>query len=271
MEAVHVAEEEMADSLFRVFPRTPWRSFSKRRELRRSRAIMGEVVDRVRSRARAGSLVQALQGLDLGPDDMRDEILLLLLAGHHTTGNAAAWLLYYLATEPGLAESLADEARSIMDESGEIDPLRLPKAEISLRAAREVLRLYPPFYWFSRELRTPQDIGGLKLKRGTSLIISPWQMQRDHRYWIEPAAFRLDRAYNTPAFMPFGLGPRACVGIGLGLLELQLLALELSTSCDLEILSSVPVAKPVPQITLLPPRIELRLRPREQRKQRYVA
>jgi len=271
MEAVHVAEEEMADSLFRVFPRMPWRSLSKRCELRRSRAIMGEVVDRVRNRAREGTLVQALQGLNLPPDDMRDEILLLLLAGHHTTGNAAAWLLYYLATEPGLAMRLADESHSITDESGEIDPLRLPKAEISLRVAREVLRLYPPFYWFSREVRTPQEIAGVKLKRGTSLIISPWQLQRDQRYWSDPASFRIDRAYNTPAFMPFGLGPRACVGIGLGLLELQLLALELSASCSLEVLSSVPAGKPTPQITLLPPRIELRLRPRGQVRHRYVA
>ncbi|MGV7214831.1 cytochrome P450 [Bradyrhizobium sp. UFLA05-112] len=272
MEAVHVAEEEMADSLFRILPRTPWRSLLKRRQLRRSRAIMGAVVDRVRNRAGDGTLVQALQGLNLSPDDMRDEILLLLLAGHHTTGNAAAWLLYYLATEPGLAERLANEAKSTMDGFGEIDPLRLPKAEISLHVAREVLRLYPPFYWFSREVRVPQELGGLHLKRGTSLIISPWQLQRDERYWGDPAGFRLDRAYNTPAFMPFGLGPRACVGIGLGLLELQLLALELSASSRLEILSDVPADEPTPQITLLPPRIELQLRPRAQaRKQQHVA
>ncbi|UQE03668.1 cytochrome P450 (plasmid) [Bradyrhizobium japonicum] len=271
MEAVHVAEEEMADSLFRILPRTPWRSFLKRRELRRSRAIMGAVVDRVRGRAKSGTLVQALQALDLSPDDMRDEILLLLLAGHHTTGNAAAWLLYYLATEPGVTERLAAEAEAITDYVGEIDPLRLPKAETSLRVAREVLRLYPPFYWFSREIRTPQEIAGLKLKPGTSLIISPWQLQRDARYWCDPAAFRLDRAYNTPAFMPFGLGPRACVGIGLGLLELQLLALELSASCSVEILSNVPADKPTPQITLLPPHIELRLRPRVPMRRQHVA
>jgi cytochrome P450 len=272
MEAVHVAEEEMADSLFRIFPRTPWRSFAKRRELRQSRAIMGAVVDRVCGRASSGTMVQALRQLNLSSDEMRDEILLLLLAGHHTTGNAAAWLLYYLATEQGLAAKLAREAQAIMDDSGEIDPLRLPKAEISLCVAREVLRLYPPFYWFSRELRVTQDVGGLRLKRGTSLLISPWQLQRDERYWNDPASFRLDRAYNTPAFLPFGLGPRACVGIGLGLLELQLLALELSTSCEFEILSSVPAGKPTPQVTLLPPRIELRMRPRVQAmKRQHVA
>ena len=272
MEAVHVAEEEMADSLFRILPRTPWRSFSKRRQLRQSRAMMGMVVDRVRNRATSGSLVQALRGLNLSPDEMRDEILLLLLAGHHTTGNAAAWVLYFLATEPGLSTKLAIEAQRAMDRSGEIDPLKLPKAEISLRVAREALRLYPPFYWFSREVRNPVELGSLRLKRGTSLIISPWQLQRDQRHWTDPDSFRLDRSYNTPAFMPFGLGPRACVGIGLGLLELQLLALEIAASCTVDIVSGVPAAAPTPQVTLLPPRIELRLRPRIHAKdQQHVA
>jgi cytochrome P450 len=171
-------------------------------------------------------------------------------------------VLYFLATEPGLSTKLAIEAQRAMGHSGEIDPLKLPKAEISLRVAREALRLYPPFYWFSREVRNPVELGGLRLKRGTSLIISPWQLQRDERHWTDPDNFRLDRSYNTPAFMPFGLGPRACVGIGLGLLELQLLALEIAASCTVDIMSGVPAAAPTPQVTLLPPRIELRLRPR---------
>lgn len=262
MEAVHVAEAEMADSMFRILPRTPWRSFIKQRQLRQSRGIMGVVVDRVRSRATSDSLVRALQSLDLSPDEMRDEILLLLLAGHHTTGNAATWILYFLATQPGLADKLATEAQAIVSETGEIDPLKLPKADTSLRVAREALRLYPPFYWFSREIRKPTELAGVRLRSGTSLIISPWQLQRDSRYWTDPDSFRLDRNYNTPAFMPFGLGPRACVGIGLGLLELQLLALEIASSCNLDVLSEIPAAAPTPQVTLLPPRIELRLRPR---------
>jgi cytochrome P450 len=193
------------------------------------------------------------------------------LAGHHTTGNAAAWLLYFLATEPGLSERLAMEYRGLANEAGEIDPLKLPKAEYSLRAAREVLRLYPPFYWFSREVRTAQDLGGRRLRSGTSLIISPWQLQRDPRNWNDPASFRLDRSYNTPAFMPFGLGPRACVGIGLGLLELQLLALEIAAACSIDILSPVPAAEPTPQVTLLPPAIKLRLKPLIEARQRHVA
>jgi cytochrome P450 len=263
MEAVHVAETQMADSLFRIFPRSPLRAYRDRRELRRSRQIMAAVVDRVRARAKSTSLIGALESLNLTSEELRDELLLLLLAGHHTTGNAAAWVLYFLATEPGLSERIRNESLLLVTKWGEIDPLRLPRAEISLRLARETLRLYPPFYWFSREVRTPFELCGLHLRRGTSLIISPWQLQRDARNWEEPNRFRIDRTYNSPAFLPFGLGPRACVGIGLGLLELQLLALEMASACEIDILSEVPAPAPTPAVTLLPPPIRLRLRPRE--------
>ena len=263
MEAVGVAEDEMADRLFRILPRTPWQSFSKRQRLRRSRTLMGHIVDRVQKNATSDSLIKSLQSLNLSATEIRDEILLLLLAGHHTTGNAAAWILYFMATQPGLAQRIAAEGQAVLDNSGEIDPLRLPKADLSLRLAREVLRLYPPFYWLSREVRISTTLAGVKLKRGTSLIISPWQIQHDARYWSDPDDFKLDRNYSTPAFLPFGFGARACVGIGLGLLELQLLALEISSSCSLEILSEVPAAPPIPMVTLLPPKICLRLRPRE--------
>lgn len=262
MKAVYTAETQMADGLFRIFPRTPWKAWRDYQERKLSREIMAVVVDRVRSRATSTSLLRAFDALNLTTEELRDEILLLLLAGHHTTGNAAAWVLYFLATEPGLADKIRKENLSLITDAGEIDPLRLPRAEFSLRLAREALRLYPPFYWFSREVREPTELGGKQLHKGTSLIISPWQIQHDPRNWPEPDKFRIDRTYNSPAFLPFGLGPRACVGIGLGLLELQLLALEIATACDVEILSEVPAPAPTPAVTLLPPRIRLRLRPR---------
>jgi len=76
---------------------------------------------------------------------MRDEILLLLLAGHHTTGNAAAWVLYFWRPGTWTFHQACYRSAPAMGNSGEVDPLKLPKAEISLRVAREALRLYPPF------------------------------------------------------------------------------------------------------------------------------
>lgn len=263
MEAVSIAEAHMADSLFRIFPRSPIRVLRDRRKVGYSREIMSAIVERVRIRSTSKSLIAAFESLKLTATELRDEILLLLLAGHHTTGNAATWVLYFLATEPELSESIRKEYLSLGTKYGEIDPLRLPRAEFSLRLAREALRLYPPFYWFSREVKKPMEMAGRKLRRGTSLIISPWQIQRDPRNWENPDTFRIDRSYNSPAFLPFGLGPRACVGIGLGLLELQLLALEVASACDIDVLSEVPAREPTPAVTLLPPKIRLRFRPRQ--------
>jgi cytochrome P450 len=262
MEAVHVAEAEMADSLFRMLPRLPWTRYRKLKALRESRNLMSMVVNRVRVNAKSTSMLSALEKLGLSADDLRDEILLLLLAGHHTSGNAMAWILYFLATEPGLGEQVAHEAKSIVNEEGEIEALRLPRADLSLRIARETLRLYPPFYWLSREVKQPIELGGLKLSPGTSLIISTWQMQRDERFWESPEKFRLDRAYNSPAYLPFGTGPRACVGMGLGMLELQLFCLEMASAYEIQILSEVPAPLPQPAVTILPPAIKLSLIPR---------
>jgi cytochrome P450 len=263
MEAVAIAEAHMADSLFRIFPRSPLRILRDRKSLRSSREMMSAVVERVRTRSTSKGLIAALESLNLTATELRDEILLLLLAGHHTTGNAATWVLYFLASRPDLAEGIRKEYLTLGTKAGEIDPIRLPRAELSLRLAREVLRLYPPFYWFSRETKKTVELAGRRLRRGTSLIISPWQIQRDPRNWENPDTFSLERSYNSPAFLPFGLGPRACVGIGLGLLELQLLALEVASACDVEIHSGVPAGEPTPAVTLLPPRILLQLRPRQ--------
>jgi cytochrome P450 len=105
-------------------------------------------------------------------------------------------------------------------------------------------------------------LAGRRLRKGTSLIISPWQIQRDPRNWEEPNQFRINRTYGSAAFLPFGLGPRACVGIGLGLLELQILALEMASACEIDVVSKLPLDDPTPAVTLIPPEIRLRLRPR---------
>lgn len=264
IDAVNVAEHDLADSFFRLLPDWPWVHYRKRKELEDARALMAHIVDRVRARATSNSLITSLEQLDLSLPDLRDEILLLLLAGHHTSGTAAAWLLYHMAVEPGLADRLAEEALSVIDPtSGEVDPRKLPRASMSQHLAKEVLRLYPSFPWYSREVKRPLELAGTRLKKGTTLLISSWQMHRDPRYWDDPNKFNLERNYTSPSYIPFGTGPRACVGMGLGILELQLLALEIASACTVQIASEVPAPLPKAEITLIPPKIILRLHPRK--------
>jgi cytochrome P450 len=263
--AMKAIEDDLADEMFRAWPLTPWARRARDRQRRFARQAMSLVVKRVRRDASASSVLRSLEQLGLSDDAIRDEILTMLLAGHHTTGTVGAWLLYHLATEPGLADAVCQEARLISDENGEIQPERLNTASRSLALVREILRLYPSAWWFSREVKRPVTIAGRRLRRGTSLIISPWQLHRDSRYWSEPNTFRLDRSHSGPAYMPFGAGPRACVGMGVAMLELQLLALEMAAAFCFDAVTPYPAAAPKASVTLLPPDMHIEIRIRESR------
>lgn len=259
LEAVRLIEHELEQDMFRVLPRNPLSYLTRTRNYARAHAMMALVVQRVRAGAGMSNVLQALQGLGLSDSDIRDEILTMLLAGHHTTASAAAWLLYHLAVEEGLAEAVALESAAVTKDCGDIKPAALSSATVSLALVREVLRLYPSAFWFSREIKRNLEIAGYRLRRGTSLLFCPWQMHRHPRYWPEPDAFRLDRSYLSGAYIPFGAGPRTCVGMGVATLELQLLALEFAAAYHLVIGEPRPAPIPSASVTLVPPPIEIRM------------
>lgn len=260
--AVDLVEEDLAAELFRLLPDLPWVRARKKAKLAAGRQMMDFVVDRARRRATRASLLNALEALELSERELRDEILLLFLAGHHTSGTAMAWLLYHIAIEPDLRRALAAEAASVTNAGGDLDGARLPRATLSLDVAREILRLYPPAHWMSRETKEAVEIAGIKLKKGTSLIVSPWHMQRDPRFWEAPDTFKLGRDHlRNPAWTPFGAGPRICVGMGVAMIELQILALEAASSFELAVLSEVPAPRPTPRVTIVPPPISLCVKP----------
>lgn len=258
VEAVLAIEDDLAADMFKIHPDWPWVRRDKKRKMTKARQIMLLVVERSMGKATSSSLLSSLQTLKLTPQEITDEILLLLLAGHHTTGSAAAWLLYHLATNPALCDEIAGEARRVCDAGGEVRADQLPSATTSLSAVYETLRLYPSAYWLSREAKRSVEFAGMRFRRGTSFIMSAWHLHRDPRYWQSPEQFDIHRAHTkNPAFIPFGAGPRACVGMGLGVLELQLLALEFSATLEMRLLSPFPAPAPKASVTLIPPLIEL--------------
>lgn len=270
VEAVHLLEVEIEEDMFRVIPLGPRSRLKRKRNLTSAQHTMSVIVQSVRKNTSGDSVLSALEKLGLSDIEIRDEIVTMLLAGHHTTAGAAVWLLYYLATQPGLIEKIGCEARTLSNEAGEIEPARLKDASVSLALVREVLRLYPSAWWFSREIMRPVTLGGIRLRRGTSLIISPWQIHRDPRNWDQPETFRLNRTYGGNAYLPFGAGPRACVGMGVAILELQLLALEMASAYQLTICGQTPLLKLSASVTLVPPPITIRLRARHTVKQPCV-
>jgi cytochrome P450 len=260
--AVRQVEDDLARDMFRMLPKSPWARRRQSRARAETRATMRLVVERASKHVSASSAVSGLQKIGLGTDEIGDEILTMLITGHHTTGAAAAWLLYFLATQEGLADRIAREAQEITDDNGELRPDQLNTASCSNALVRETLRLFPSAWWFSREIKQTVEFGGKALKPGTSLILSPWQYHRDPRFWSNPDMFDLDRNFASAAYVPFGAGPRACVGMGAAMLELQVLALETASAFQIDYLGDRPPARPAPSITLIPPQIPVRIRPR---------
>lgn len=271
VEAVSLVEDDLADELFRVIPLTPWER--KRREQRRAFAneAMSLVVRRVRRDAPSTSAVRALEELGLDDVAMRDEVLTMILAGYHTTGSVAAWLFYHLATEGSALEAVRAEAGNLLKRTGEISVEGLATARTSLAFARETLRLYPSSHWFSRDAKADVEICGHRLRKGDSILVSPWAFHRSPRWWPNPDSFDLNRDFASKAFIPFGAGPRVCVGMGVVMLELQLMAIELAAAFDLKVVSQVPAAKPKSSITLVPPPISMRLKLRSEVERQRVA
>lgn len=262
VQAVGMIEDDLADDMFRVLPVGPVGWFRRNRRRTFAKLAMSTVVERLREGAGSTSALKDFEVLGLSDQDLHDEILTLLLAGHHTTGTTAAWVLYHMAVNPTLMDSIAVEADECLDGSGELRADAVRRADLSATLVREVCRLYPGAWWFSREVMRRVKIGKHELKRGTSLLICPWQLQRDPRHWESPDQFLMTRKYTTDAYVPFGAGPRACAGMGVAMLELQLLALEMAAAYRFTGVTPNPAPWPKASVTLIPPpmKIEVELR-----------
>ena len=144
-----------------------------------------------------------------------DNAATFYLAGHETTANALAWTLFLLAAQPDLQEELATEAQAAMAGSPEEAVAeRVPRLRLMLQ---ESLRLYPPVPRFDRQAIGPDRFGDHDIERGDIVSIWPWLIHRHRKLWDDPDAFRIDRfaaknGRHRFQYLPFGGGPRTCVG-----------------------------------------------------------
>ena len=152
---------------------------------------------------------------------LRDEVSTLILAGHETTAVSLFWACYIAARLPEQQERLADEAASADLEAPDAVS-RLPFTRAFLD---ETLRLYPPAYLIVREAQAADEIAGRAVPAGTIVSISPWVLHRHHAHWRDPGRFDPQRFLPgaTPpdrmVYLPFGAGPRICVGAQFALSE----------------------------------------------------
>ncbi len=143
-----------------------------------------------------------------------DNAATFYLAGHETTANALSWSLFLLAAQPDVQEQLATEARSALAGGEEDIAERVPRLRLFLM---ESLRLYPPVPRFDRQAIGPDRLGEWEVRPGDIVSIWPWLLHRHRKYWHDPDAFDIDRFAEKGErhrfqYLPFGAGPRTCVG-----------------------------------------------------------
>ncbi len=162
---------------------------------------------------------------------VRDEVITILIAGHETVASALTWTWYLLAQHPQAWQRLHEEAASVLGGASPsmADLERLPYAR---QVFDEALRLYPPAWIITRKAIAADHLDTFETPPGALMIISPYTIQRHPSYWEEPDAFRPERfadedgrpAERRPrfAYIPFGGGPRLCIGNNFALIEAQL-------------------------------------------------
>ncbi|OXY82127.1 cytochrome P450 [Oceanimonas doudoroffii] len=160
----------------------------------------------------------ASTGQPFGFDEIVDQISMLFLAGHETTASSLTWSLYLLATHPHIQQDAYEEVtRVLAAQPMGVEALR--KMVLVRDVFREALRLYPPVGFFARECAHASEMRDKKMKAGSSVMVSPWLIHRHTDYWHEPHRFDpyrfTSKQLKTPlskAYLPFGAGPRVCIG-----------------------------------------------------------
>ena len=194
------------------------------------------------------------EGEPLTPGQVDANLLTFLLAGHETTARTVAWTLALLSE--ARAEREAVEAEIDAARLHESDPADWPGALPQLTATiREALRLYPAAAHLSRTATRPVEIGGRTYPAGTSVAVSAWLVHRHERNWDDPGAFKPSRFADPSrarqdAYIPFGLGPRTCIGASFAMQELVIVLASLLRNRCFTFTHPMPV--PVMKVTLVP-------------------
>lgn len=176
----------------------------------------------------------------LSDEEIRDEVMTMLFAGHETTADALAWACYLLATNPDAQVRLVDEASAVL-QGRAATVADLPQLAYTRRVVNETLRLYPPAWATFRHALEADRVMGYQVEAGDLVAITPYLLHRHPRYWPDPDRFDPDRFLPAAEaqrprhlFLPFGAGPRQCLGKHLALMEMPIVLATLLQRVQLE-------------------------------------
>jgi len=208
-------------------------------------------------------LARLIAARDSGMDDgmeakeVRDQVVTIFLAGHETTAQALAWAWYLLSQDRAAEAKLYDELANVL--AG-----RTPSHEdlANLRYTRmvieESMRLYPPVHTLVREAIAPDELLGHRIPVRATILIVPWLLHRKPSLWerpdrFEPERFSPERTSSRPrfAYIPFGAGPRICIGAAFAMEEALLILAMIAQRYRLHLKTGHPV-EPQGLITLRP-------------------
>jgi cytochrome P450 len=230
----------------------PWFAVSgelRRHEDMRTRAdaVLLEYIKKRRDEPPGHDLLQTLMdarysdGQGMSNELILSESMQLLVAGHETSSNALSWLFYLLSSRPDCLERVRQEFDSVLGEAplGYAD---VPKFEFTTRVINEGLRLYPPFWMIDRMAIADDRAGDLAIPSGSTVIVYVYGAHHAPRYWQNPENFDTERftrandKLRTPfTFLPFGGGPRGCIGGNYAMLQILMILSDLLRKYDFQL------------------------------------
>jgi cytochrome P450 len=267
--AEHLGRPSLLDFLLPLPIPSP-RDFPRRRFRRRWMALIRRLIaDRreMASDGAPGDLFDVLSMEERDPDRLADQFATLITAGHETTAVALFWALYLVAATPEVEERIAAEAAPL-DLGPDAAAEALSRLVYTRAVVQEALRLYPPAFTLARLARRADTAGGIAIPPRAVVLIAPWVLHRHRRLWDQPEKF--DPARFLPgapppercAYLPFGMGPRVCIGAQFALTEASLVLAAMVRAFHIERTDTEPVV-PVAIVTTQPDHPPLfRLAPR---------
>ncbi|MES2619779.1 MAG: cytochrome P450 [Bacteroidota bacterium] len=217
-----------------------WMPTPRNIHMRKNRALLNETIrkiidERRKDKRKYDDLLAMLIEVEdadtrerMTDEQLRDEVITIFLAGHETTANALAFTFYLLAKHPEVKQRVEEEFKKVIN-GNEITYDALNRLEYTTMVIKESMRLYPPAWGVLREAAKDDVIDGHLIKKGDSIVMSPYAVQRMEKYWENPLKFDPDR-FSTErmknihryAWFPFGGGQRFCIGNNFAMMEMQI-------------------------------------------------